>query len=189
MTPADRYRHRVTVFDHIVRSVPPDRWSVSSPCEAWTAADVVRHVADTSAQLLDRMGFPGPSAADPATDPVAGWHAARAAMQDALDDPACAGHAYDGWFGSTTFAETVDRFYATDLTVHGWDLARAVGLRELEPIDGGEIALIRVHFAGLGDSLRMPGICGPEVPVDDDADDTERLVAWLGRDPRWGPSS
>ncbi len=189
MTPAERYRRNATVFDRIVRSVPPERWTDTAPCDGWTAADVVRHVADTSADLLERMGFGRPADGPAATDPSRGWDAARAAMQDALDDPIRADHSYDGWFGPTTFAETVDRFYATDLSVHGWDLARAAGLRELEPIDVGEIGTIRAHFAGLGDALRMPGICGPEIPLADDADDTDRLVAWLGRDPDWGRAS
>ena len=41
---------------------------------------------------------------------------------------------------------------------------------------------------GWGDALHSEGVCGPEVEVQDDASTTDRLLARLGRDPRWEPS-
>ena len=35
----------------------------------------------------------------------------------------------------------------------------------------------------LGDNLRTSGVCGPEVPVADDAPLADRLLGRLGRDP------
>lgn len=44
---------------------------------------------------------------------------------------------------------------------------------------------------GFGDAMRQPGAFGPTVEPPPDADDQERLLAFLGRDPRetGGPAS
>ena len=35
-------------FDAVVQQVPDDAWGNASPCEEWTAADIVGHVAATT---------------------------------------------------------------------------------------------------------------------------------------------
>ena len=94
MTPADRYRHHADRFDRLLAAVPADRWDAPSPCDGWTALDVVRHVADTELDLLGRMAFEPPSI--DGLEPLAAWPLVRTAMAAALDDPARAGFAYEG---------------------------------------------------------------------------------------------
>lgn len=182
MTPTERYDHVADQFDRLVRAVPADRWDAVSPCEGWTARDIVRHVADTERDLLDRMGF-DPPAVD-GLGAVAAWTTVRAAVAAALHDPARADHAYDGYFGPTTFAATIDDFYSFDLVVHRWDLARAVGLVEHEAIADEELVRLRRSGEKFGEAARMPGIFGPELPAPPDASEQERVLAWMGRDPR-----
>lgn len=185
MTPADRYDLVSSQFDHLVQAVPADRWSAPSPCEGWTAEDVVRHVAETERDLLERMGFDRPDLDGLA--PLEAWTAVRSAVTAALADPARADHAYDGYFGPTTFAQTVDSFYSFDLVVHRWDIARATGLADHEQIAPDELARLRTGAEGFGAAMRMPGVFGPEVPAPADADDQERLLAWIGREVRSAP--
>lgn len=182
MTPAERFHHHADRFDRLIASVPADRWDAPSPCDGWTALEVVRHVVDTELDLLGRMEFERPAVDD--LEPLDAWPLVRTAMAAALDDPACAGFAYDGYFGPTTFGATVDQFYSFDLVLHRWDIARATGLRQHEEIEPNEIVRIRTDAAGFGEAMRMPGVIGPEVPAPADATDEERLLAWLGRDPR-----
>ena len=182
MSPAERFDLVSTRFDHLVRAVPADRWEAPSPCAGWTARDVLRHVVETERDLLDRMGFAPPAVDD--ADTIDAWSAVRSAMADALHDPARADHAYEGYFGPTTFAATVDDFYSFDLVVHRWDVAHAVGLAGHERIDDDELARLRAGAEGFGDAMRMPGIFGPEVPAPVDASAQERFLAWIGRDPR-----
>ena len=182
MTPADRYRLVSSQFDQLLADVPADRWDAPSPCEGWTARQVVQHVVDTEADLLDRMGFDAPDVAG--VEPVEAWHRVHRAVEAALDDPARANHEYDGYFGRTTFARTVDDFYSFDLVVHRWDVAHAVGLAGHERIDDDELARLRAGAEGFGDAMRMPGIFGPEGPAPVDASAQERFLAWIGRDPR-----
>ena len=76
---------------------------------------------------------------------------------------------------------TIDRFLGFDLVVHGWDLARATG--QDETIAPARVEEIWGMAQGLGDNLRRAGVCGPAVPVADDAPLQDRLLGLLGRDP------
>lgn len=180
--PRARFERVADDFDRLVRLVPDERWTATSPCEGWRAVDVLTHVVDTQRDLLGRMGFDVPDV-DGLTA-VSAWQRTRAAMSAAMADPARVDHAYDGYFGPTTFGRTVDDFYSFDLVVHRWDLARATGMPDHETIAPDQIEWLRTRADGFGDALRMPGICGPEVTVPDDATPQEQLLAWLGRDPR-----
>jgi uncharacterized protein (TIGR03086 family) len=179
---ADRFRRLSDHFDAVAAAVPADRWSSASPCEAWDARDVVRHVVDVHAMMLTSIGrslSPAPSVDD---DPVGALRAARADVQGVLDDPATAATEYDGFFGRTTISATVDDFLGFDLVVHGWDLARATG--QDETLDAGEVVRLSKQVEGMGDMLRTPGVCGPAVAVPADASAQDRLLGALGRDPR-----
>ena len=176
---SDRYRRLAARFADLIAAVPPDRWSSPSPCEGWTALDLVQHVVDTQSLFLGLVGRE-PTGAPPAADgPLAAWQAASAVIQADLDDPERATATFEGFFGQTTFEAAIDRFVNFDLVVHGWDLARATGGDER--IDPADVARVHAGTEGFADTLRSPGVCGPEVPVDDDADEQTRLLAILGR--------
>ncbi|MFN8023434.1 MAG: TIGR03086 family metal-binding protein [Acidimicrobiales bacterium] len=182
MTPADRYRLVSSQFDRLLADVPADRWDAPSPCDGWSARQVVQHVVDTEAELLGRMGFDAPAV--DGVDPLEAWPLVRAAVSAALADPARAGYEYDGYFGRTTFERTVDDFYSFDLVVHRWDVAHATGLSQHEQIDDDELGRLCAGAEHFGDAMRMPGVFGPEVPAPADATPQERFLAWIGRDPR-----
>lgn len=177
--PAQRYRDLAAGFTARIDAVPADRWDDDSPCEGWTARDVVRHVLDSERDMVKVVGLelaPGPSVDD---DPSAAWAAVRDSMQEILDDPAKSTLEYDGHFGRTNLGATVEGFLCFDLVIHGWDLAAATGtdttMRDADVEWVSEIA------AGLGESIRMSGVCGPEIQVPDNADKATKLLAFLGR--------
>jgi len=179
---ADRIRKLSDAFEAKVAAVPPEHWSSPSPCEGWDARDVVRHVVDVHGMMLKPAGrepSAGPSVDE---DPLGAFRAARADVEAVLDDPELAGAEYDGVFGRTRVEATIDTFLGLDLVVHGWDLARAAGLDET--MDPGEVARLAEQAKGLGDNLRRPGVCGPEVPAPPGANAQQRLLCLLGRDPR-----
>ena len=178
---SDRYRRLSQAFADTVAEVPEDRWENPSPCEDWTARDVVRHVVQTPGIFWGMIGreYPEPPSVD--DDPAAAVAAARDAMQRARDDPATATTEFDGFFGRTSFEQAVDRFVNFDLVVHRWDLARATGLDETMPPD--EVARLSEEVAGYGDAARSPGVFGPEIDVPPDADPQAALLGQLGRHP------
>lgn len=181
---SEHYRRRAEGLTARVAAVPPDdpRWSHTSPCEGWTARDVVGHVVDAHGiffGLIDHSVPPGPKAAD---DPLGAWTHVRDAMVAALEDDAVASTEYDGMFGRMRWDESIDRFLSPDVLIHTWDLARALGLDDR--LDPDEVRVVWDVVHTYGDAARSPQVFGPEVPAPPDADDQERLLAFTGRDPR-----
>ena len=78
-------------------------------------------------------------------------------------------------------------FYGWDLVIHGSDIARATG--QSWSISDDEAAAMHATADGWGDALYSEGVCSAAVNVPDDASATDRLLARLGRDPEWQPSS
>lgn len=178
-TPAARYARLASGFADTVSAVPAARWQAASPCEGWTALDVVRHVVETPGMFFGMVGrelAPTPPVED---DPAAAFAASRAQVQAALDDPEVAGSAFDGFFGRTTLAEAIERFVCLDLVVHRWDLARAAGIDEAIPED--DLAWLEAGVAGFGDAMRSPQVFGPAVEPPPGADRETRLLCFLGR--------
>jgi uncharacterized protein (TIGR03086 family) len=178
---ADRYRQLSERFTVLVDTVPHDRWDAQSPCVDWKAIDIVAHVADTEIDFVRRMPFADVLPAELPSPAVERWKIVRSVVQSALDDSDRAEHGYDGFFGPTTFSATIDQFYSMDLCVHAWDVARATGLSQFEPIDRNEMGTIRAAMSGLGDNLRQPGLIDAEIVVADSADEQTKFLAWLGR--------
>jgi uncharacterized protein (TIGR03086 family) len=178
---ADRYRRVAEGFTTRVDSVSPGDWDRPSPCEDWTARDVVGHVADVSHWFLQRAGVeldPFPAIAD---DPAATWGAARDAMQAALEDPSVAEVEYDTPMGRGTLEKTIGMVGVGDLLVHTWDLARATG--QDDRLHPDEVHLVLEGMIGFGDGMRQGSAFGPAVAVPDDADEQTKLVAFSGRQP------
>ena len=178
---ADRYRQLADRFTALVRDVTAeDGWDAASPCEDWTASDVLDHVVDSSCSVLGRVDR---TPDVPADGPTERWTTVRDAMQSAIDDPDVAGTEFEGFFGPTTLAETFDGFMSPDLLVHTWDIARAVGLEQYEPMPEDEVERVHARLGSLGPAIRQTGAFGPEVSVPDDAPAQDRFLGFIGRQP------
>ena len=179
---AARYRTLADAFEQRIHDVAPEQWSNQTPGTELTVRDLVGHVVGTHGMMLGFIGRSLSSAPTVDDDPVAAFKAARTDMETVLDDPELAGTEYDGMLGRTNISATVDRFLGLDLVVHGWDLARATG--QDEHIEPREVERVWGDVQDLGDNLRQGGVCGPPVEIRDDASQQDRLLAFLGRDPR-----
>lgn len=177
---ADRYRRLSDRFADLVAGVPDDRWTQPTPCDDWTVRDLVAHVVETPVMFFSMVDRPFEVTVAVADDPVAAFEQSRRLVQAELDDPDRAGAEFEGFFGRTNFAAAIDRFACMDLVVHGWDLARATG--QSDRMDPTEVERLTASVASFGDTLRSPGVCGPEVPVADDADPQTKLLGLLGRE-------
>lgn len=178
---SERYKRLSDAFADTIDGVNDDRWHSPSPCEGWTARDVVAHVIETPAMFLGFIGDEMTELPPVDDDPRAAWDASRAQVQQRLEDPTKAAMEFDGFLGRTTFEDSVNRFLCFDLVVHGWDLAHATGQDErMEPED---VSRVREQAEFFGDSMRSPQAFGPEVDPPDGADDQAKLLAFLGRKP------
>lgn len=176
---ADRYRRLSGEFADKVSQVSPERWSSPSPCEGWTARDVVAHVVESHGIFFGLVERPFERTVNVDEDPVGALRQAMVQTQAELDDPARASAMFEGFFGPMSFEGAIDRFISFDLVVHGWDVARSVGLDET--IAPAEIERLHTTAEAFGDALHRTGVCGPEVATAPDADDQTRLLALLGR--------
>ena len=176
---SDRYRRLSAGFADRIAAVPDDRWTSPSPCEGWSARDLVGHVVGTQAMFLGLVGREMPDGPRAEDDPAAAWAHASSVVQADLDDPERATFGFTSFFGETTFEAAIDRFLNFDLVVHSWDLARATdGDEHVDPADAEYVI---AGVAAFGDAIRSPQVCGPEVAVAPDADLTTRMLALVGR--------
>ncbi|HUG83208.1 MAG TPA: TIGR03086 family metal-binding protein [Euzebya sp.] len=180
-TTAATYRALADRFAHVAAALDPADWDRPSPCEGWTARDVLAHVMTTQHEFLIGTGTPldGPTDVDP--DPAGAWAAHVDAVASALADPTVSDASYEGMFGPSTVGATLLRFYGFDMIVHRWDVATAAGLDA--PFSAAEMDHIEEDVAAFGPHLYGEGICGPPVEVAADASRQDRLLGALGRDP------
>jgi uncharacterized protein (TIGR03086 family) len=178
---SQRYGRLAAAFGDKIAAVSPAAWSNPSPCEGWTARDVVRHVVTTQGMFLGFVGRELGELPSVDTDPGAAWAAASSVVLADLQDPSRAAAEFDGFTGKSTFEAAVDRFLCFDLVVHGWDLAQAAGLEDR--IHPDEVSRVRAAAEQFGDALRSPQAFGPEVEAPHGADEQAQLLAFLGRVP------
>src|SRR5437764_2282301 len=124
---ADRYERITGQFTERVRSVPTDAWNNPSPCEGWTARDVVGHLTEWIPAFFGAQGVEFATVPAVKDDPVGAWETVQEAISKALADPATAAKQIETPFGTQTLAETVDMIVTGDVFTHTWDLARATG--------------------------------------------------------------
>ncbi|GAA3685378.1 maleylpyruvate isomerase family mycothiol-dependent enzyme [Nocardioides ginsengisoli] len=186
--PADEHRAIAGGFHDVVRGVAADDWDAQSPVADWRARDVVRHLVEWfPAFLADGSGLripPGPSVDD---DPAGAWAHHAAAVQAVLDDPANADVTFaHPRLPASPLPQAIAQFYTSDVFMHTWDLARASGQ---EPaLDEERCRTMLTGMEPLDEMLRHSGQYGARVAVADDASWQDRLMGFVGRDPRWRAS-
>ena len=177
---AERYERITSQFSDRVRAVPAEAWSNPSPCDGWTARDVVGHLTEWIPAFFGAHGVtfpPVPSAVD---DPVGAWVTVQQTVAEALADPAFADRQIETPLGTHSFAETVDMIVTGDVFTHTWDLARATG--QSETLDAEQLQRMISNMAAMPEeALRADGMFGPRIDVPADADDQTRFLGYLGR--------
>ncbi|SOC50355.1 TIGR03086 family protein [Blastococcus aggregatus] len=162
----------------VLEALPGKAWRAPSPCEGWTAADVVAHLVTTEREFLSGRGLELGEAPDVAADPAGAWREHAKRVREALTDDVVA-TPYESFFGPSTIGETFERFYVWDMVVHRWDVATAAG------VDAGltdaELDRIERGADGFGPALHSDGVCAPAVEPPADADRATRVLARLGR--------
>lgn len=169
-------------FDATVTRAPADSWTNPSPCEGWTAADVVAHNIGMNKMI---SGFTrGVNARGPAheipSDPVGEWRASLQELLAALDTEGALQSVAKTPWGEMP----VDRFLGfawVDPVIHTWDLAKATGQ---EPVLDEELAAQgAAQLEKAGDSIRGEHTFGAAVDYGDDVSPADRLAAVAGRNP------
>lgn len=174
----ERYTALADQFGARVEATPDSGWSKPSPCEGWTAKDVVSHVVGNQVNLV--RGVTGDDLAiDVDADPKGAWLASYAAVKSALSTPGALQTPMQGPVGEIPASELVGRFLSNDVLVHTWDFARSVGGDE--NIDADAVTHAYSALQPMDAMLRQPGVFGPKVEPAADADEQEQFLNFLGR--------
>jgi uncharacterized protein (TIGR03086 family) len=184
------FERAVVSTAEIVKATPASRLGGPTPCAEWDVSALLNHVIGTLWLAEGLLGdqaprYPmAPGGLPPADlvgdDPAAAYaEAAAAALAAAAGDTLTRVHI-------TPLGEmpgpALAGFITLDILVHGWDLARATG----QPADlDGRLAAHVLGFAeqALATPEARAARIGPAVAVAADAPVTQRLVAFLGRQP------
>jgi uncharacterized protein (TIGR03086 family) len=177
---SERYARLAGEMAERIAAVPADGWDAVTPCEGWTARDLLDHLLDGPTGLFTTAGLdPLPPGPDRAEDPVGAFNHVSEAVCAALETPEAATATFDTPAGPQTFESAVSQFLCGDLVVHQWDLARATG--QDEALDLDEVRAMHAALLPMDEILRMPGIFGPKVEPPPDADEQTAFLAFLGR--------
>jgi uncharacterized protein (TIGR03086 family) len=193
---AGRYDILAGSFLDRIRATPAERWDAPSPCDGWTARDVVAHVINGHRGVLAAVSGRRPEPADgvgvcgmadapevaPGADLAVAFGRCRQDLHLMLSDPARAATPLPGGLMRGEPVErAADIIGATELLVHTWDLARAVGGDEaINP----ELAA-RTHQALLPyyPALQATGAFQPSIPAPPGADPQTAFLYFVGRRP------
>ena len=177
-------------FDRRVHLVRSDQWQLPTPCTEWTVRALVNHLVSEQlwAPLLlrgatvEEVGsrFDGDQLGD---DPVGTWQRAARKARDAFERPDALDDEVEVSFG-TIPATDYGWQMTMDLTVHAWDLARAIG--DDDTLDAELAEAVYTVMRPEVSKWQGSGIFAAPVKVPDDADPQTRLIALVGRDPRGG---
>jgi uncharacterized protein (TIGR03086 family) len=181
----ERHERAATRFAVVVAQVRADQWSAPTPCTDWDVRRLVNHVVGWNlfvAELLE--GHTPVEVLDLIQRDVLGDDPAAAARASA--ERAIAAFGADGALEQTVHHPVGDlpgtyvvMMRVFDTTLHGWDLARAIGSNEL--MDQDLAAAVYEWSFPQRDALQASGAFAPEPPIPADADVQTRLLALVGR--------
>lgn len=170
-------------MDAVVQRIPSNAWDNDSPCEGWTARDVLGHqagVLNGVAHMAAGNDMILPSAPDDLSDPQAVWATARDGVLGALDKPGALKHEGPYWFGPMSIDQLLGVVQWDPLT-HSWDLAKAAGVEAV--LDEGLAQQSFDRISSMRESLAKMKLVGEAVAVPDDADIVSKYLGLVGRNP------
>lgn len=171
----------------VVRRITDDQLAAPTPCGSYDVRELTGHLHMV---VVNFRRLAAKEDADFGKAPIAlegDWRDDFAAEVAGLVAAWSAPDAEEGTAGAMAMpARTVGVMALGDLTVHGWELARATG----QPYPGSELGdsvleALDTQYAQLVPTARKMGVFGEPVPVGEDAGPFERLLGLVGRDPAW----
>ena len=171
--------------EFVTRLATVTDWGASTPATEWTVRDLVSHVIKEQQWVPYLLAGSSIVTAHKELEPLrddlsAEWRLysfAAATAWDAAPRDTMVRLSYD-----TVTMEEFLREQVADVTIHAWDLARAIGASEA--LDSELVEAVWTVFEPQQDTLAASGLFKSRVPIPDDAPIQSRLLAVTGRDPR-----
>ncbi|MCZ4121978.1 TIGR03086 family metal-binding protein [Streptomyces sp. H39-S7] len=176
----------------LLSAIPDERLTAPTPCSQYTLGDLLDHVGGLSLAFTNaarKVGENPPAPPGDASRLDADWRTRipeqLSGLAEAWRDPA----AWEGMTevgGVTMPAGMIGRVALNELTVHGWDIARATGqpfTADIRTLEGCRDFVEPMAAPGQGPARQ--GVFGTPVDISPDAPLLDRVVAMTGRDPAW----
>jgi uncharacterized protein (TIGR03086 family) len=179
-------RAQATFTDH-VDAVEPDQWEDEALPE-WTVADLVAHLVTEMLWVPPLLAgepyaegrFPDATTDLLGDDPFTGWESAADDALSAFAEDDAMRRTVHLERGPRPAAEYCEELIA-DLTVHSWDLARAIGADTDLP---GDLVTAALVVADRLPEDGVPGLYDPPLDTSLAATPQQRLLARFGRRPQ-----
>jgi uncharacterized protein (TIGR03086 family) len=175
----DRYGVVSSSFDATVRAVATDQWGAQSPCQEWTARDLVAHVVENHRGVIASVRGGESEALGEHEDPRQAWEDASRAISEITADPEAAAKEVDGPTGKIPAGQAIGQFMTMDVLVHTWDLARTIGADER--LDESSVRLAYEALKPMDAMIRQPKVFGPKLEPPAGADLQTEFLYFLGR--------
>lgn len=169
--------------------VTTDAWQLLTPCDAWTVHDLVNHVVGGNVRYAMILRGDEPEAVLATrdvdflgADPVGAYRSSFQGVTEAFGSPGILkATVHHPKSGPMTGAQ-LRVLRVNELTVHGWDLARAIGANE--DLDDGLVKWLFDRLYPLRDTIARSGLVAPRQPSREEAEPVQaRLLRLLGRRP------
>ena len=174
-------------FERRLRAVSADDWSRPTPCDAWNVRALVNHVV--GANLRYTMLLTGAARSEVETtraddclgdDPLATFLQSASELAMAFRDDGALDRVTHHRLGDRTGVELL-AMRVLDVTVHSWDLARAIGTDLRLAPDVVEFVL--AHMPDLGPSRGQGAFAAVAGDLPAAASPQVRLLHLVGRTP------
>lgn len=187
MDPLDALALATSEMQRRIDAVADGQWTAHTPCDGWDVTDVVRHVVAGNRMAVALLGGCSRDEAvrvigdvDLIGDPVGAFRESAAAQLAAFAEPGALERECHHPMGDMSGVQILG-FRTGDLTMHGWDVARATGVDETIPLE-----LVEVVWESLQPVAPFIGQIGlfgggPSGDVGEDAPLQDRMLDLAGR--------
>jgi uncharacterized protein (TIGR03086 family) len=176
----------VEMFRQYVAQIENDQWEEPTPDDDWSVHDLVRHNLEALLWVPDLLV--GRAIAEVGTaydgdimggDPKAAYRAAAERARMAVDLMANDLDVIVQLADGESSARAYLQHQTIDLTIHSWDLARAIGADEL--LNPELTQVVWRWFQPRAEFWRQAGVLKEAVPLGGEPDTQTRLLALSGR--------
>jgi uncharacterized protein (TIGR03086 family) len=168
-----------------VNAVKPDQLGDPTPCSEFDVRGLLNHLIGglgmlTTAASGGKAVTPDSDLVGDGSDVGSRYDAGRTKLLEAIRADGVLERTWEMPFGALPGQVMASIAFMEHVT-HAWDVAKATGQDTTLPTELAQECLDVV--TPMDAMLRTPGVCGPPVAVPDDASLTDRLVAFMGRQP------
>jgi len=187
--PREIHQRAVAQTESIVAAIVPAQFGLPTPCDQYDVRALLSHTVGGLNRIAivgeggDALAIPARADGVPDDGWLAAYQAAAARARAAWADDAKLDALFEVPWGKVPGRIAVSG-YVQEITVHGWDLAKATGQpTELDPEIASWVLAVAQRILPPeprgGEEIPF----GPVVPVPPGAGAYARLAAWLGRQP------